>query len=71
MAKRRNIDLLSGTLCVDPKTKWVLELRYLILRIHVLLSKWLFKLLSEEGVWQVMLSNMYLGSKTLLFVKEL
>jgi hypothetical protein len=38
MAKRRNIDLLSGTLYVDPKTKGVLELRYLILRIDVYLA---------------------------------
>jgi hypothetical protein len=37
MAKR-NIDLLSATLCVDPKTKGVLELRYLILRIDVYLA---------------------------------
>jgi hypothetical protein len=38
MAKRKNIDLLSGTLFVDPKTKGVLELRYLILRINVYLE---------------------------------
>jgi hypothetical protein len=30
-----------------------------------LISKWLFKLLSEEGVWQELLFNRYLGSKTL------
>ena len=30
-----------------------------------LLSKWLFKLLHEEGVWAEFLSNKYLGGKTL------
>lgn len=30
-----------------------------------LLSKWLFKLLTEEGVWQELLRNKYLHSKTL------
>jgi hypothetical protein len=34
-----------------------------------LLSKWFFKLLSEEGVWQELLSNKYLGSKSLLQVQ--
>ena len=30
-----------------------------------LLSKWLFKMMHEEGVWQELLSNKYLGDKTL------
>jgi hypothetical protein len=30
-----------------------------------LLSKWFFKLFSKEGVWQELLSNKYLGSKSL------
>jgi hypothetical protein len=38
MAKRRSTDLLSGTSCVDPKTKGLLGLRYLILRIDVYLA---------------------------------
>jgi hypothetical protein len=31
----------------------------------VSLSKWLFKLLNEEGVWQKLLRNKYLHSKSL------
>jgi hypothetical protein len=34
------------------------------------LSKWLFKLLSEEGVWQEMLHNKYIKNKTLAQVEE-
>ena len=30
---------------------------------EALLSKWLFKLLTEDGVWQTMLRNKYLGQK--------
>ena len=33
------------------------------------LSKWLFKLLNEEGVWQELLQNKYLNSNTLSQVK--
>jgi hypothetical protein len=35
------------------------------LKNKCLLSKWLFKLLNEEGVWQELLRNKYLNSKTL------
>jgi len=30
-----------------------------------LLSKWLFKLTNEDGIWQRLLHNKYLGSKSL------
>jgi len=30
-----------------------------------LLSKWLFRLLNEEGIWQDLLKKKYLGNKTL------
>jgi hypothetical protein len=35
------------------------------LKNKCLLSKWLFKLLNEEGVWQELLRNKYLNAKTL------
>jgi hypothetical protein len=35
------------------------------LKNKCLLSKWLFKLLNEEGVWQKLLRNKYLHSKSL------
>ena len=34
-----------------------------------LLSKWLFKILHEEGVWHELISNKYLGTKTLAQVE--
>ena len=39
------------------------------LKNKCLLSKWLFKLLNEEGVWQELLHNKYLSQKTLAQVK--
>ena len=43
----------------------VWESEVLELKIKSLLAKWLFKLLNEEGVWQQLLHNKYLHSKTL------
>jgi hypothetical protein len=34
-----------------------------------LLSKWLFKLLNEDGLWQELIKNKYLHLKTLAQVK--
>lgn len=34
-----------------------------------LLRKWLFKILSEEGVWQELIQNKYLQNKTLAQVQ--
>jgi len=35
-----------------------------------LLSKWLLKLINEDGIWQQILKNKYFGSKTLTQVEE-
>ena len=35
------------------------------LKNKCLISKWLFKLINEEGVWQELIHNKYLYSKTL------
>jgi len=36
-----------------------------------LLSKWLFKLINEQGVWQTLLRRKYFGSKSLTQVEYL
>jgi hypothetical protein len=48
-----------------PKDQGGLGIEVLDVKNKCLLSKWLFKLLSEEGVWQELLSNKYLHGKTL------
>ena len=35
-----------------------------------LLSKWLFRLINEDGVWQQLLRNKYLGTKPLSQVEK-
>jgi hypothetical protein len=37
-----------------------LEVKY-----STLLGKWLFKLLTEDGVWQTLLRRKYIGSKAI------
>jgi hypothetical protein len=48
-----------------PKEQGGLGIEVLDLKNKCLLSKWLFKLLNEDGVWQELLRNKYLHSKTL------
>jgi hypothetical protein len=48
-----------------PKDQGGLGIEVLELKNKSLLSKWLFKIINEEGVWQELLQNKYLHSKTL------
>ncbi|XP_022682391.1 uncharacterized protein LOC111257326 [Setaria italica] len=56
-------------LCV-PKSVGGLGISNLEVQNRCLLSKWLFKLLNEEGVWQKLLRRKYLSNKTLTQVKK-
>ena len=48
-----------------PKDQGGLEVQDLEVKNRALLGKWLFKLLSEEGVWQTLLKRKYVGSNAL------
>jgi hypothetical protein len=48
-----------------PKDQGGLGVEVLDIKNKCLLSKWLFKLMHEEGVWQELLHNKYLKNKTL------
>ena len=48
-----------------PKDQGGLGIAVLDIKNKCLLSKWLYKLLNEEGVWKEILVNKYLGSKSL------
>jgi hypothetical protein len=52
-----------------PKDQGGLGIEVLDIKNRFLLSEWLFKLLSEEGVGQELLANKYLRGKTLSQVK--
>jgi hypothetical protein len=53
-----------------PKDQGWLGIEVLELKNRCLLSRWLFKLLIEEGTWQQLLHNKYLKNKTLAEVDE-
>jgi hypothetical protein len=48
-----------------PKDQGGLGIQDFKLKNIALLSKWLFKLLAFDGLWQQILRNKYLGSKPL------
>ena len=48
-----------------PKDQGRLGIEVLDVKNKCLLSKWLFKLMNEDGVWQEILVNKYLGNNTL------
>jgi hypothetical protein len=55
---------------IRPKSVGVLGITNLDAQNVCLLSKWLFKLLTEEGTWQQILKRKCLGSKTLTHVTK-
>ena len=48
-----------------PKDQGGLGISVLEVQNKCLLSKWLFKILNQEGVWKELLVNKYLGDKML------
>ena len=48
-----------------PKDQGGLGIEVLDIKNRSLVSKWIFKILHEEGVWHELLSNKYLKDKTL------
>jgi hypothetical protein len=63
--QKKKYKLTKWNIVCRPKDQGGLGIEVLDIKNRCLLSKWLFKLLSVEGVWQEMLSNKYLGSKNL------
>jgi len=66
---KRKYRLTKWNIICRPKDQGGLGVEVLELKNKCLLSKWLFKLLNEEGVWQELLHNKYLHSKTLAQVE--
>ena len=62
---KRKYRLTKWNIICRPKDQGGLGVEVLELKNKCLLSKWLFKLLNEEGVWQELIQNKYLRDKTL------
>lgn len=48
-----------------PKSQGGLGIQDLEIKNIALLSKWIYKLLTENGVWQEIIRNKYVGSKAI------
>ena len=57
--------LTKWNIVCRPKDQGGLGIEVLDIKNKCLLSKWLFKLINEEGVWQEIPRNKYLQNKTL------
>jgi hypothetical protein len=57
--------LTKWNIICRPKDQGGLGVEDLELKNKSLLAKWLDKLINEEGMWQELLHNKYLNSKTL------
>jgi hypothetical protein len=66
---KRKYRLTKWNIICRPKDQGGLGVEVLELKNRCLLSKWLFKLLNDDGVWQELLHNKYLNQKTLAEVQ--
>jgi hypothetical protein len=62
---KRKYRLAKWKIMCQPKTQGGLGIHNLDLQNKCRLSKWLFKLLNEDGLWQELLRNKYIKDKTL------
>jgi hypothetical protein len=62
---KRKYRLTKWNIICRPKDQGGLGIEVLELKNKCLLSRWLYKLQNEEGVWQELLRNKYLHSKSL------
>jgi hypothetical protein len=65
MNTKKKYTLTRWNIICRPKDQGGLGIEVLDIKNICHLCKWLFKLLSEEGVWQKLLTNKYLRGKTL------
>jgi hypothetical protein len=62
---KKKYRLTKWDIICRPKDQGGLGVEVLELKNKSLLSKWLFKLINEQGVWQELLQNKYLKDKTI------
>jgi hypothetical protein len=67
--QKKRYRLSTWNMLCRPKDQGGLGIEVLELKNKCLLSKWFFKILNEQGMWQEILHNKYLHSKTLAQVE--
>jgi hypothetical protein len=63
--EKRKYRLAKWSVLCRPKDHGGLGIQDLQIKNRALLGKWLYKLLTEEGIWQTLLKRKYIGSKAL------
>jgi len=67
---KRKYRLTKWSIMCRPKEQGGQGIMDLETQNKCLLSKWLFKLINEEGIWQQLLRNKYLANKTITQVEK-
>jgi hypothetical protein len=64
-SEKKKYRLAKWSVVCCPKDQGGLGVHDLSVKNSALLGKWLFKLLTEDGIWQTILKRKYIGQKTL------
>jgi hypothetical protein len=64
-SEKKKYRLVKWNVVCRPKDQGGLGIHDLEVKNSALLGKWLFKLLTEDGIWQNLLKRKYIGSKAL------
>jgi hypothetical protein len=64
-SEKNKYRLVKWSVVCTPKDQGGLGIHDLQVKNIALLGKWLFKLLTEDGMWQTLLKQKYVGSKVL------
>ena len=63
--KKKKYRLARWNIICRPKSQGGLGIQDLEIKNISLLSKWVYRLLTEDGVWQEIIRNKYVGSKAI------
>jgi hypothetical protein len=66
---KKKYRLTKWNIVCQPKDQGGLGITNLAVKNICLPSKWLYRLLNEDGVWQQIFQNKYLGGKSLIQVQ--
>jgi hypothetical protein len=67
---KKKYRLARWNIICEPKEQGGLDILNIDVQNRCLLSKWLFKLINEEGIWQNMLKRKYLQTQTIIHVQK-
>jgi hypothetical protein len=67
---KKKYRLTRWNIVCQPKDQGGLGIPNIDIQNRCLLSKWLFKLTNEEGLWQTMLKRKYLKTQTITHVQK-